>query len=213
MSAYSDYPPEAKRLPRVADANGPLLETLAALHPDLVLAWKDSIRPEEVERLAHLVPAVFVAQARTLEDVPRLLAAIGALAGVDTGAASRAYDARLAQLRRTYAGRRAVPVFLEIWERPLTTISGRHFMNEALATCGARNVFAALPGVESIAFSRSVPFGGFNFGQRFIVEGQPDPKPGAERTREVNGVSPAFFNTMDLPLIAGRGCWLTTTRD
>jgi predicted permease len=72
---------------------------------------------------------------------------------------------------------------------------------------------AALPGVESIAFPRSVPFGGFNFGQRFIVEGQLDPKPGAERTREVNGVSPAFFNTMDLPLIAGRGCWLTTTRD
>ena len=147
VSAYSDYPPEAKRLPRVADANGPLLETLAALHPDLVLAWKDSIRPEEVERLAHLVPAVFVAQARTLEDVPRLLAAIGALAGVDTGGETRAYEARLAELRRTYAGRRAVPVFLEIWDRPLTTISGRHFMNEALATCGARNVFAALPGV------------------------------------------------------------------
>jgi iron complex transport system substrate-binding protein len=147
VSAYSDYPPEAKRLPQVADANGPLAEPLAALHPDLVLAWRDSIRAEEIERLAHLVPAVFVARARTLEDVPRLLASIGTLAGVDTGGLSRAYQERLASLRGRYARRRTVPVFLEIWSRPLTTISGRHFMNEALAICGARNVFANLPGV------------------------------------------------------------------
>jgi iron complex transport system substrate-binding protein len=147
VSAYSDYPPEAKRLPPVADANGPLPEPLAALHPDLVLAWRDSIRTEEIERLAHLVPAVFVTRTRTLEDVPRLLAAIGTLAGVDTGGVARAYEERLAGLRATYARRRTVPVFLEIWSRPLTTISGRHFMNEALAICGARNVFADLPGV------------------------------------------------------------------
>jgi iron complex transport system substrate-binding protein len=112
-----------------------------------VLAWRDSIRTEEIERLAHLVPAVFVTRTRTLEDVPRLLAAIGTLAGVDTGGVARAYEERLAGLRATYARRRTVPVFLEIWSRPLTTISGRHFMNEALAICGARNVFADLPGV------------------------------------------------------------------
>ena len=33
-----------------------------------------------------------------------------------------------------------VTAFLEIWNRPLTTIAGRHFMNEALEICGARNV-------------------------------------------------------------------------
>ena len=31
----------------------------------------------------------------------------------------------------------------------LTTIAGAHWMNEALALCGARNVMAALPGVAS----------------------------------------------------------------
>ncbi len=146
-SAFSDYPPEAKRLPRVASAAGLSLEALAALHPDLVLAWKDSIRPEEAQRIAQLGPAVFVADARTLEDVPRLLAKLGVLAGVDTKAQSAAYEERLAQLRRAYAGKPPLPVFLEIWNRPLTTISGKHFMNEALAICGARNVFADLPGV------------------------------------------------------------------
>jgi iron complex transport system substrate-binding protein len=147
VSAYSDYPPEAKTLPQVASAAGTSIESIAALKPDLVLAWKDSIRVEDVERIARLGPRVYVAQARTLADVPRLLGAIGTLAGVDTKAAAEAFEAKLARVKAAYAGRPEVGVFLEIWDHPLTTISGRHFMNEALAACRARNVFADLPGV------------------------------------------------------------------
>jgi iron complex transport system substrate-binding protein len=147
VSADSDFPPEAARLPQVATAAGLSLEGIAALHPDLVLAWKDSVRPEDIERLARFGAAVFVAQGRSLDDVPRLLRSIGALTGHDAAAAANAYVARLSALRRDYSARPTVSAFLEIWSRPLTTVSGRHFMNEALAICGARNVFAELPGV------------------------------------------------------------------
>lgn len=147
VSAFSDYPPRARALPQVATAAGLSLEAIAALRPDLVLAWKDSVRPEEAERIARLGPAVFVAQGRTLSDVPRLLGAIGSLTGEDTRAMAREYDAKLERVRRRYAARAPLRVFLEIWDRPLTTISGRHFMNEALAVCHAANVFADLPGV------------------------------------------------------------------
>jgi iron complex transport system substrate-binding protein len=147
VSAYSDWPPEARALPQVASAAGNSIESIAALDPDLVLAWKDSIRAEDVERIARLGPQVYVAQARGLADVPRLLGVVGTLAGVDVRAVAAAYDARLAKLRADYAARPEVGVFLEIWNHPLTTISGRHFMNEALAICRARNVFADLPGV------------------------------------------------------------------
>src|SRR5690349_10905302 len=44
VSAYSDYPPEARALPQVGTAMGPDVEAIAALKPDLVLAWRDSIR-------------------------------------------------------------------------------------------------------------------------------------------------------------------------
>ncbi|HET9470734.1 MAG TPA: ABC transporter substrate-binding protein, partial [Usitatibacter sp.] len=71
VSAFSDFPPEAARLPEVATAAGLSLEGLAALRPDLVLAWKDSVRPEEVALVSRLGAAVFVAQARSLDDVPR----------------------------------------------------------------------------------------------------------------------------------------------
>ena len=147
VSAFSDYPPQARALPQVASAAGVSPERIAALHPDLVLAWSDSLRPEEAERIARLGPAVFVARARRLADVPRLLVDIGTLGGRDTRSLAARYDARLESLRRTYAHRAPLAVFLEIWSRPLTTISGRHFINEALGLCGARNVFADLPGV------------------------------------------------------------------
>ena len=63
----------------------------------------------------------------------------------------------------------------------------------------------ALPGVEQVALSRTLPFYGFGWGQRFIVEGQPVPKPGSEPNRDVNGVSPGYFKAMGITLLEGRG--------
>src|SRR6185437_11124967 len=38
VSAYSDWPPETRKLPQVASAAGTSIESIAALRPDLVLA-------------------------------------------------------------------------------------------------------------------------------------------------------------------------------
>jgi putative ABC transport system permease protein len=61
-----------------------------------------------------------------------------------------------------------------------------------------------LPGVNGVALSRTLPFRGFGWGQRYIVEGQPLPEPGAEPHRDVNGVNPGYFETMGIALVAGR---------
>ena len=54
------------------------LDQLARLKPDLVLARRDGIRREDVERISGFGAMVYVAEARRLEDVPR---AIETLAG------------------------------------------------------------------------------------------------------------------------------------
>ena len=156
VSAYSDYPPEAAKLPQVSSAAGFSLEAIAALEPDLVVVWRDSARREELERLAAFGVAVFVADARTLEDVPRVLRDIGTLAGRDVEPVIAAYEGKLAKLRREHAGERKVGALLEIWHRPLTTIAGRHFMNEALGICGARNLFEDLEGVAPVVSMEEV---------------------------------------------------------
>ncbi len=144
VSAWSDHPPQAARLPVVSSAFTIDLEALAKLSPDLVIAWKDSFRAADIPRLEALGARVFVVQSRTLAEIPRLLAVTAALSGGDAGPATREFESRLAQARARYAGRAPVRVFLEISHRPLMTVAGAHFMNEALAACGAANVFSDL---------------------------------------------------------------------
>ena len=144
VSAWSDHPPQAALLPVVSSAFTIDMEALAKLSPDLVIAWKDSFRAADIPRLEALGARVFVVRSRTLSEIPRLLAVTAALSGGDAGPASREFDARLAKARARYAGRPPVRVFLEISHRPLMTVAGAHFMNEALATCGAANVFSDL---------------------------------------------------------------------
>ena len=147
VSAWSDFPAAAASLPVVSSAFSIDLEALAKLSPDLVIAWKDSFRASDIPRLEALGAKVFVVQSRTLAEIPRLLRVTAALTGGDAGPAAREYESRLAAVKRRYAGRPGLRVFLEISHRPLMTVAGAHFMNEALAACGATNVFADLPDV------------------------------------------------------------------
>ena len=147
VSEHSDYPAEARARPAVSSSAGIAIEALASTQPDLVLAWQDAITPADLERLHALGIPVFVTQARALSDVPRLLEAIGHLAGVDVKGLSKGYRERIARLRAPHREVAPMPVLLEIWHQPLTTLAGRHWINEALAVCGARNAFDDLPGI------------------------------------------------------------------
>ena len=150
VSAYSDYPAAARSLPQVSSANGFAIESIAALKPDLALVWRDSVKQEEIQRLESLGIRVVVVAARTLDEIPQALEQVGNAAGVDVSSKSRAFRERVASLRASYASRRKLDAFLEIWNKPLTTIAGRHYMNDALEVCGARNAFADLPGVTPV---------------------------------------------------------------
>lgn len=61
-----------------------------------------------------------------------------------------------------------------------------------------------IPGVENVALARSLPYFGFQWGQRFIVEGAAPLPAGSEPGRDVNGVSPGYFASMGIMLKEGR---------
>jgi ABC-type Fe3+-hydroxamate transport system substrate-binding protein len=118
--------------------------------------WRDSVKPEEIQRLESLGIRVVVVAARTLDEIPGALEQVAAGANVDVSAKSRAFRERVAKLRSAYSSRRRLEAFLEIWNKPLTTVAGRHYMNDALEVCGAHNVFADLPGVTPVVPWESV---------------------------------------------------------
>ena len=59
------------------------------------------------------------------------------------------------------------------------------------------------PGVAGTAFTFQSLLGGGGWGMGFTVEGY-QPPPGDDAGSRVNGVSPGFFKTMGIPLLAGR---------
>jgi iron complex transport system substrate-binding protein len=145
--AYSDYPPEARRLPRVGSEGAIDLEALVALKPDLVLAWPDSGSAAAVQRIAALGIPVYRSEPRALEDIARTLERLGRLAGTEPQArrAARAFRARAADIARTFGARPAVRVFYEVWNRPLMTVNGDHVISKVMRLCGGANVMADLP--------------------------------------------------------------------
>jgi iron complex transport system substrate-binding protein len=144
VSSFSRHPAEAERLPVVASYGRIDIERLIALRPDLVLAWQSGNSPLQIGRLERIGIRVFVTEVRTLADIPRIVRLVGALAGSGAVAEAHAgkFEEEIAILRRRHAGERRVAVFLEIWHRPMLTVSGAHLISDALRLCGGRNVFA-----------------------------------------------------------------------
>lgn len=147
VSDWSDYPEAAQRLPRIGDAVRLDLERIVALRPDLVVVWANGSAPQQLARLRAAGLPVFSSAGRDLAHIATTLRAFGRLAGTEAAAEARAavFEGELTALRTTYAQRPPLRVVYQIWAEPLMTVNGAHPISEALALCGARNVFADLP--------------------------------------------------------------------
>lgn len=144
---FSDYPAEARALPRVGSDAGIDLEAVIALQPDLVVAWPNAGSLRAVNRLADLRLPVFRSEPRELDDIPRTLQRLGILAGTqkEAGRAAAAFRTRVRELERRYSKRPTVRVFYQVWDRPLLTVNGEHVISKVMRICGGENVFARLP--------------------------------------------------------------------
>ncbi|MCL4722015.1 MAG: cobalamin-binding protein [Gammaproteobacteria bacterium] len=149
---FSDQPPEARALPRVGDAFRIDLEAIADARPDLILGWPSGNSPATLDRLRRLGYRVVGLEPVALTDPPDHIELIGALAGTDTVArqAADAWRQRLAALRQRYSGAAPVTVFYQISPQPLITVTGRHFIGQAITLCGGLNIFAGLPGLTAV---------------------------------------------------------------
>ena len=144
--AFSNYPEAARRIPLVGGYEKLDLEAVAALRPDLVLAWESGNIASHVTKLKGIGLPVAVTEARRIEDVPDDLERLGALSGAGVGARAVAakFRERLAALRTRYGERPKVRVFYQVWNQPLMTVGGGQIISDAIRLCGGANVFAAL---------------------------------------------------------------------
>lgn len=144
--AHSDYPAAAKKLPRVGGYTNVNMEAVVALSPDLVVAWAsgEGASQASLERMRSLDVPVYVAKPRELDGIARTIVDLGTLGGRPDHAREVAADFRkqLASIRERYADREPVTIFYQVWDEPLQTLSGNHFVGNVIRLCGGRNVFS-----------------------------------------------------------------------
>ncbi|MBL8404460.1 MAG: cobalamin-binding protein [Dechloromonas sp.] len=143
---YSDYPPEAKKVARVGGYSRIDLEAVAALKPDLVLAWESGNNMPQINKLKALGLTVYVSQPNRMDNVADQLERLGQLAGTEGVAkpAAESFRQRLDGLRKANANKPKVRVFYQIWKTPLMTVGGQQIISDAIKLCGGENVFGHL---------------------------------------------------------------------
>lgn len=143
---YSDHPPAARQLPRVGGYSRLDLEAVAALKPDLIIAWESGNAPGHVAKLRTLGIPLFVSQPNRIDDVALQLEKFGQLAGTEAAAreAAARFRSRLAELRQRYSGLPRVRTFYQIWKQPLMTVGRQQIISDVILLCGGDNVFARL---------------------------------------------------------------------
>lgn len=148
---YSDFPPAAQLIPRIGNYGELNLEALLALRPDLVVAWGSGNPSMQIGQLRELGVPVYVTEPRSLTDIASHIEKLGRLAGTEDRAmrVAAAFREQFKVLHKTYANRREVDVFYEVWPAPLTTVSGQHLISKVINLCGGHNVFADLTPLAS----------------------------------------------------------------
>lgn len=143
---YSDYPPEALKIPRVGSHNRLDLERLLALTPDLVIGWVTGNPAEQLERLEALGMAVFYIEPRTFDEISATIEQLARFADTrEVGEAeAERFRREMATLAERHAQAEPVSVFYQVWDQPLMTINDRHWIGQVIALCGGTNVFGEL---------------------------------------------------------------------
>lgn len=153
VSAYSDFPADARKKPVVGDALHVNEERVAALRPDVIVAAEgDAAR---LDRLAKLTGAhTQLLPTRHVADIWANMKALGKLTQHEPQAAARvaALQARLHRLARP-AGARPIKVFYMVWDQPLMTAGRDSYLNDLIELAGGRNVAAAASGGSYPSFS------------------------------------------------------------
>lgn len=145
--SYSDYPPEAKQVTSVGSHTRLDLERLLSLKPDLILAWVTGNPSEQIATLERLGLNVFYVEPHNFEDIASSIERMAHLAGTESvgdDTAKRFRDG-IEALREQYQSKSPVRTFYQVWDDPIMTMNGEHYISKVVSLCGGVNVFADSP--------------------------------------------------------------------
>ncbi|MFQ5992675.1 MAG: ABC transporter substrate-binding protein [Nitrospiraceae bacterium] len=146
VTEFCDYPPEAKSKPKVGYAR-PNLETIVSLRPDLVLAPAEFVRVDILAKLERLKLAVYVMEARSLEDIVSHTQTIGKMLARSEGATSLTAEmrGRVKEVKSRTKSLSRPRVLYVLNSDPLITVGPESFIHQLIEMAGGSNVAADAP--------------------------------------------------------------------
>ena len=145
VSLFSDFPPAAKKLPRVGSYIHPDLERIVALGPDLVLATKDGNPRDAVRRIESFGIPVYAVNPHNMATIRESILEIGRVlnASPQAAAVAAAMHARTAAVTaRVDRADHRPRVFFQIGIAPIVSIGSTTFTHELIELAGGVNVAA-----------------------------------------------------------------------
>ncbi|MEG0860989.1 MAG: cobalamin-binding protein [Pseudomonas sp.] len=138
-----ERPPELAAVPSVGRYGQIDMERLLSLKPDLLLLWPGSVPAAQRDLLKRLGIATYTAEPHGIDELIEQIEAIGVQMGRAQQGRARAQQLReqVQALRVRYRREQPLRVFYQVWDKPLYTVGGGQIVSDALAVCGARNVF------------------------------------------------------------------------
>jgi iron complex transport system substrate-binding protein len=143
VTDFCDYPPEVLQKPKVGYSN-PNLETLVALHPDLVVAPSDFLKPDVVVKLEQLKIPVFILADQSIERIFAHIQTLGRIVGRSPKADAVAMQLRqqVAAIQQRIQGIAPVRMLYVLNSQPLITVGPGSFIDQLIGMAGGINVAA-----------------------------------------------------------------------
>ena len=142
VTTFSDFPPEADKLPKVGSYVQLDLEKIVALKPDLCIAIKDGNPIAVARRLESLKP-VYAVNPRNLETVMQTVQELGGLLNAEEKADRlvQSMKRRIQNVKSLAAKTAYRPrVFFQIGVSPIVSVGTHTFSHELIALAGGKNV-------------------------------------------------------------------------
>jgi iron complex transport system substrate-binding protein len=139
---FCDFPPEAQKKAKVGGAINPSIETIASLHPDLVLVTKSLNRLDAVRALADLGIPSYATDPHTVDDIVSSTQHLAELLGAHEAGSAIATDLkrRLADMHERIASSPQRRVLFVVWPDPLISVGKGTFIADTLVHAGAASI-------------------------------------------------------------------------
>jgi iron complex transport system substrate-binding protein len=141
VTNFCNYPKHAKNKEKVGGFTNPSLEKIVSLKPDLVIATYGNPL-NLINKLNKLKINTFVINPKNINDVIKNIEVIGKLTGKEKCAKNltKKLKDKMNKIIKLAKKLKKKKVFLLLWDKPLTTVGSKTYINDLVDLVGCENI-------------------------------------------------------------------------